>query len=172
MPAEQHQESLPGEEQSQSLLDGGNPPTDPSNSNPLVEFIGPNDEYYWNYHPNHTRHPCNSSGNFLPAANINELLTLWNMSLLSTGGLPIFRDSSEMYKMINSMPLGEVQWEKISTSYTGEWPAENVPPWMNDMYDTWFWDPKEVIHNVLSQPDFSDAIDYRPFQEYASATDS
>ncbi|KAI6135448.1 hypothetical protein EDD17DRAFT_1487353, partial [Pisolithus thermaeus] len=106
------------------------------------------------------------------AANINELLNLWNASLLSTGGQPIFRDSGEMYKTIDSTPLGDVQWEKFSTSYTGERPTENVPPWMNDTYDIWFRSPKEVIRNMLSRPDFSDAINYRPFREYESATDS
>ncbi|KAI6034659.1 hypothetical protein BKA83DRAFT_4461021 [Pisolithus microcarpus] len=79
----------------------------------------------------------------MSAANINELLTLWNTSLLSTGGQPIFRDSSEMYKTIDHTPLGDVQWENFSTSYTGEQPTENVPPWMNDTYDIWFRNPKE-----------------------------
>ncbi|KAI6013718.1 hypothetical protein BKA83DRAFT_4466131 [Pisolithus microcarpus] len=81
----------------------------------------------------------------MSAANINELLTLWNTSLLSTGGWPIFRDSSEMYKTIDHTPLGDVQWENFSTSYTGEQPTENVPPWMNDTYDIWFQNPKEDI---------------------------
>ncbi|KAI6095236.1 hypothetical protein EDD16DRAFT_1781251 [Pisolithus croceorrhizus] len=214
VPVEQCQESSAGEEHSQVLPDGygdsGNPLDDPSNSNPLAEYVGPGDRYYRNYHPNLTGRPCDSLGNFLPAghpaepltdmqpddwspyssrlefeladflftrsqmsaANINELLNLWNASLLSTGGQPIFRDSGEMYKTIDSTPLGDVQWEKFSTSYTGERPTENVPPWMNDTYDIWFRSPKEVIRNMLSRPDFSDAIDYRPFREYESATDS
>ncbi|KIK23782.1 hypothetical protein PISMIDRAFT_99780 [Pisolithus microcarpus 441] len=130
-----------------------------------------------------TGHPCDSLGNFLLAghpaepladtqpndwspyssclefelanflfthsqmsvANINELLTLWNI---------------EMYKTINHMPLGDVQWENFSTSYTSEQPTENVPLWMNDTYNIWFQNPKEVIHNMLSRPDFSDDIDY------------
>ncbi|KAI5983185.1 hypothetical protein EDD15DRAFT_2202268 [Pisolithus albus] len=214
VPVEQCQESFAGEEHSQVLPDGdgdsGNPLDDPSNSNPLAEYVGPGDRYYRNYHPNLTGRPCDSLGNFLPAghpaepltdmrpddwspyssrlefeladflftrsqmsaANINELLNLWNASLLSTGGQPIFRDSGEMYKTIDSTPLGDVQWENFSTSYTGERPTENVPPWMNDTYDIWFRSPKEVIRNMLSRPDFSDAIDYRPFREYESATDS
>ncbi|KIK17697.1 hypothetical protein PISMIDRAFT_14943 [Pisolithus microcarpus 441] len=201
MPAEQHQGSLPGEEQSQALPDGdgdsGNPPNDPSNLTPLAEFVGLGDRYYRNYHPNLTGHPCDSLGNFLPAghpakplanmqpndwspyssclqfeladflfthsqmsaANINELLTLWNTSLLSTGGQPIFRDSSEMYKTIDCTPLGDVQWENFSTSYTGEWPTENVPPWMNDTYDIWFQNPKE---------EYESATDSRQWEDFMS----
>ncbi|KAI6159829.1 hypothetical protein EDD17DRAFT_1887839 [Pisolithus thermaeus] len=200
MPVEQCQESSAGEEHSQVLPDGygdsGNPLDDPSNSNPLAEYVGPGDRYYRNYHPNLTGRPCDSLGNFLPAghpaepltnmrpddwspyssrlefeladflftrsqmsaANINELLNLWNASLLSTGGQPIFRDSGEMYKTIDSTPLGDVQWEKFSTSYTGERPTENVPPWMNDTYDIWFRSPKE----------YESATDSRQWEDFMS----
>ncbi|KAI6008446.1 hypothetical protein EDC04DRAFT_2871491 [Pisolithus marmoratus] len=86
-------------------------------------------------------------------------------------GQPICKDSPEIYKTIDSTPLGDVQWESFCMSYTSEQPAEDVPAWMNDMYDIWFWDPKEVVHNMLAWPNFPDDMDYQPFQEYESATD-
>ncbi|KAL4075118.1 hypothetical protein V8B97DRAFT_2022174 [Scleroderma yunnanense] len=86
----------------------------------------------------------------MSTANINELLDLWNATLLSTGQ-GVFRDSAEMYKTIDSTPLGDVKWECFS---------ENVPLWMNDMYNIWYWDPKEVVHEMLSQLDFADDMDY------------
>ncbi|KAI6020741.1 hypothetical protein BKA83DRAFT_4464457 [Pisolithus microcarpus] len=92
----------------------------------------------------------------MSAANINELLSLWNAALSGTHGQPIFRDSTEMYKTIDSTPLGNVKWENFHTSYTGEQLTKNVPLWMNDIYNIWFQDPKEVVHNILSQPDFLD----------------
>ncbi|KIK26893.1 hypothetical protein PISMIDRAFT_94046, partial [Pisolithus microcarpus 441] len=96
----------------------------------------------------------------MSAANINELLSLWNAALSGTHGQPIFRDSTEMYKTIDSTPLGNVKWENFHTSYTGEQLTKNVPLWMNDIYNIWFQDPKEVVHNILSQPDFLDNVDY------------
>ncbi|KAI6131082.1 hypothetical protein EDD16DRAFT_1689588 [Pisolithus croceorrhizus] len=88
----------------------------------------------------------------MSAGNINELLTLWNAALLSTisktpPSIQGFADDScaEMYKTIDRTPLGDVKWESFCTSYTGEQPTENVPPWMNDTYDIWFQDPKEDI---------------------------
>ncbi|KIO02518.1 hypothetical protein M404DRAFT_27764 [Pisolithus tinctorius Marx 270] len=42
---------------------------------------------------------------------------------------------------------------------------------MNAAYDIWFRDPKDVICDMLSRPDFSKDMDYRPFREYESATD-
>ncbi|KAI5997456.1 hypothetical protein EDD15DRAFT_2386971 [Pisolithus albus] len=190
VPTEQRQASLPDEEEYQFLPDDddhGNPPTDSPNLNPLAEFVGPGDKYYRNYHPHLTGRPGDWSpyssrlefelADFLftrsqmSAGNINELLSLWNAALSGTHGKPIFRDSAEMYKTIDSTPLGDVKWENFHTSYTGERPTENVPPWMTDTYDIWFRDPKEVVRNILSEPDFSDDMDYRPFREYESATD-
>ncbi|KAL4078065.1 hypothetical protein J3A83DRAFT_4476852 [Scleroderma citrinum] len=59
-------------------------------------------------------------------------------------GQGVFRDSAEIYKMIDSTPLGDMKWESFCASYTDEQPAKNVPLWMNDMYDIWYQDPKEV----------------------------
>ncbi|KIO02519.1 hypothetical protein M404DRAFT_27765 [Pisolithus tinctorius Marx 270] len=56
----------------------------------------------------------------MSAANINELLDLWNATLLSAGSQPIFKDSTEMYKTIDRTILGDVQWENFCISYTGE----------------------------------------------------
>jgi len=106
----------------------------------------------------------------MSAANINELLNIWNATLLSTGQ-GVFRDCSEMYKTIDSTPLGDVKWESFHVSYRGEKPTEDVPPWMNDTYNVWYRDPKEVIREMLSRPDFADDIDYQPFREYDSTTD-
>ncbi|KAI6137566.1 hypothetical protein BKA82DRAFT_4379823 [Pisolithus tinctorius] len=107
----------------------------------------------------------------MSAANINELLDLWNATLLGAGSQPVFKDSAEMYKTIDRTILGDVQWENFCISYTGERPTDNVPSWMNAAYDIWFRDPKDVIRDMLSRPDFSRDMDYRPFREYESATD-
>ncbi|KAI5983739.1 hypothetical protein F5J12DRAFT_907985 [Pisolithus orientalis] len=107
----------------------------------------------------------------MSAANINKLLDLWNATLLGTGSQPVFKDSTEMYKTFDRTILGDVQWENFCISYTGKQPTDNVPSWMNAVYDIWFWDPKDVICNMLSQPDFLRDMDYRPFREYESMTD-
>jgi len=107
----------------------------------------------------------------MSAANINELLDLWNATLLGTSGQQVFQDSAEMYKTTDNTLLGDVKWESFCVSYTGERPTDEVPPWMNDTYDIWYRDPKEVVHEMLSWPDFAGDMDYQPFREYMSTTD-
>ncbi|KAI6007589.1 hypothetical protein F5J12DRAFT_905493 [Pisolithus orientalis] len=167
------------------------PSTSPSNPTLLAEFVGQGNKYYWNYHPNLTRQPCDSSGNPLPvgqsspqtpsekqpndwspyssclefeladflftrsqmsAANINELLDLWNATLLGTGSQPVFKDNAEMYKTIDHTILGDVQWENFCISYTGEQPTDNEyesamdkRQWEDFMSGDWVWTQVDII---------------------------
>ncbi|KAI5996525.1 hypothetical protein F5J12DRAFT_907094 [Pisolithus orientalis] len=143
-----------------------------------------------------TGQPCDSSGNPLPVGQSSPqtpsekqpndwspysshlefeladfLFTCSQMSAANINNQPVFKDSTEMYKMIDCTILGDVQWENFCISYTGEQPTDNVPSWMNTVYDIWFRDPKDIICNMLSQPDFSRDMDYQLFWEYESATD-
>ncbi|KAL4079927.1 hypothetical protein V8B97DRAFT_2020677 [Scleroderma yunnanense] len=136
---EEEQASQPDEQQPLAPDDYDSfPPTDPPHDTDTLcaEFVGGS-------------HPCDASGNILPAGqppkpfpekptdnwlpysshsefeladflfrhsqmstvNINELLDLWNATLLSMGQ-GVFRDSAEMYKTINSTPLGDWAWKQ------------------------------------------------------------
>ena len=70
-----------------------------------------------------------------------------------------------MYDTIDSTQLGDVKWQSFTVKYTGD-PGVDAAPWMHDNYNVWFRDPREVVHNMLANPDFVDEMDYQPFREY------
>ena len=37
---------------------------------------------------------------------------------------------------------------------------------MDASYDVWFRDPRQLVHNIISNPDFESAFDYTPYQEH------
>ena len=37
---------------------------------------------------------------------------------------------------------------------------------MTAEFDMWFRDPRSLVHNLLSNPDFDKEFDYSPLQEY------
>ena len=73
-----------------------------------------------------------------------------------------------MYNTIDSTPLGDLPWESFSLAYNGDVPEGDPPLWMSSEYDVWFRDPRGLVHNILSNPDFEGEIDYAPVQEYSS----
>jgi hypothetical protein len=106
--------------------------------------------------------------NQMSAGDINSILGLWAASLAIHNDKPPFSKATHVYDTIDSTPLGDVTWESFSLQYNGIWPEENVPSWMQAEYDVWFRDPRVLIHNLLSNPDFKSDFDYAPFQERTS----
>ncbi|KAF8122990.1 hypothetical protein EV363DRAFT_1455925 [Boletus edulis] len=106
----------------------------------------------------------------MPAAQIDSLLTIWAASLLQHGGEPLFASHQDLYKTIDSTPLGDVKWESFSVKYTGERPAAG-PPWMNDNYEVWFRDPRQLVHSILGNPEFANETDFWAYREFKTATD-
>ncbi|KAF9234884.1 hypothetical protein BU15DRAFT_89804 [Melanogaster broomeanus] len=107
----------------------------------------------------------------MSAAQIDVLLDLWAASLLKHGDKPPFAHHQHLYRTIDSTPLGDIKWQSFSVRYTGEIPATNPPPWMQQSYDTWFRDPRAVTHRILGNPSFASEIDLQPFREYSTEGD-
>ena len=105
----------------------------------------------------------------MSAAHINVLLDLWAASLLEAGGRPLFSDYKQMYETIDSTQLGDVKWQSFTVKYTGDLGADTAP-WIRDSYDVWFRDPREVVRNMLANPEFANEMDYQPFREYDMKT--
>ena len=101
----------------------------------------------------------------MSAGDINFLLSLWSASLAVHGDEPPFLNASCVYETIDSTPLGDVAWESFSLQYNGTQPESNIPSWMQAEYDVWFREPRTLVHNLLSNPDFKSAFDYAPYQE-------
>jgi hypothetical protein len=107
----------------------------------------------------------------MSAGDINTLLDLWAATLLKSGDKPPFADCRDLYKTIDSTPIGDVKWESFSVQYTGEKPQCNTPPWMVESYNVWYRNPHEVIRNMLANPDYATEMDYRPYREYSTDDD-
>ncbi|KAI9452139.1 hypothetical protein BJY52DRAFT_1205778 [Lactarius psammicola] len=104
----------------------------------------------------------------MSAGDINCLLTLWAASLAIHNDKPPFANAAQMYNTINSSPLGGIPWESFSLQYNGVHPERDVPSWMEADYDVWFQNPRTLVHNMLSNPDFESDFDYVPFQEHTA----
>ncbi|KAG1726100.1 hypothetical protein EDB19DRAFT_1945348 [Suillus lakei] len=109
--------------------------------------------------------------NQMSAGDINILLDLWAATLLKHNDKPPFADCHDLHRTIDSTPLGDVKWQSFKVQYTGEKPANAVPPWMDQSHDVWYRDPHEVIRNMLGNPDYEKEMDYRPFREYSADDD-
>ena len=106
--------------------------------------------------------------NQMSAGDIDTIFRLWAASLAAHHDSPPFSNHTEMYNVIDSTPLVDLPWQSFSLEYNGDVPEEDVPSWMSAEYDVWFRDPLELVHKILSNPDFEDEIDYAPVQEYSS----
>jgi Plavaka transposase len=102
------------------------------------------------------------------AGHIDSLLHLWAASLVKHHDDPPFMNHADLYNTIDSTPLGDVPWESFSLKYNGDLPATDVPAWMTSDYDVWFRDPKVLVQNLISNPDFNNEFDYAPLQEYST----
>ncbi|KAH7930534.1 hypothetical protein BV22DRAFT_1191146 [Leucogyrophana mollusca] len=102
---------------------------------------------------------------------MNVLFDLWAATLAKHDEGPPFADHKDLYNIIDSTRVGNVNWQGFTVQYQGERPDEDVPPWMNGEYDVWFRDPHEVVRNMLANPDYATEIDYTPYREYSTADD-
>ncbi|EGN93687.1 hypothetical protein SERLA73DRAFT_156242 [Serpula lacrymans var. lacrymans S7.3] len=105
------------------------------------------------------------------AGDINTLTELWRASFIKHGiddaQIP-FSDKDNLYRTIDATPIGGVPWDLFSLSYNGEVPQENAPPWMSQSFDVWYRSPQMIVHNILSNSDFKDNIDYVPYREFCA----
>jgi hypothetical protein len=106
--------------------------------------------------------------NQMSAGDIDFLLNGWAASLLVHDDEAPFSKTTHLYSTIDSTPLGDVAWESFSLQYNGPQDGENPPSWMQSEYDVWFRDPRTLVHNLLSNPDFKSGFDYVPYQEHTA----
>ncbi|KAH7904477.1 hypothetical protein BJ138DRAFT_991301, partial [Hygrophoropsis aurantiaca] len=105
--------------------------------------------------------------NQMSAGGIDALLELWGASLIKHDDSPPFANHRDLYNVIDSTRLGHVTWERFATKYSGEVPDENIPPWMLEEFEVWYRDPREIVRNMVANPDYVKDIDHRPFREFS-----
>jgi Plavaka transposase len=103
----------------------------------------------------------------MSAGNIDQLMKIWASHGAEHGEKPPFLNHSDLYETIDAATIGDVPWQSFVTSYLDEIPQQGeVPPWMTAKHTVWFRDPRLLVHNILSNPDFKDMFDTSPYQEY------
>lgn len=114
----------------------------------------------------------------MSAKKIDRLLEILAALLLELGGSPLFANHTDLYSVIDSIHVGEVQWENFTIRYKpGESNCDqeqnqHMVPWMFDTYDVWYQDPRQVVHNLLGSSEFAEEMDYIPYHEYDARDDT
>jgi hypothetical protein len=106
--------------------------------------------------------------NQMSVGDINFILHLWSASLAVHDDEPPFTNSTSMYNAIDSTPLAGTVWESFSLQYNGDDHDEDAQSWTDAEYNVWFRDPRSLVHDLISNPDFKADFDYVPFQEHTN----
>lgn len=104
--------------------------------------------------------------NQMSGGDINFLMDLWAASAAVHNDRPPYKNYDALYSKIDSTPLGDVKWESVNVGYTGSVPQKDAPTWMKTKYDVWYRDPRALVQNLISNPDFNGEFDYSPLQEH------
>jgi Plavaka transposase len=102
----------------------------------------------------------------MSAGDINSLLNMWAATLAPHGDDLPFCNHTDLYNTIDSTPLGDVPWESVTATYGGAIPDGERSAWMDTEFEVWFRDPKQLVENMIANPDFNGEFDCSPFQEY------
>jgi len=97
----------------------------------------------------------------MSAGNIDLLMQLWAAS----GEAP-FNNHDNLYDKIDAIPIGGVPWQNFAVTYNGPKPETNIPPWMEQTYEVYFRDPRQLFLNMLANPAFAEDFDYTPMQVF------
>ena len=98
---------------------------------------------------------------------IDKLLELWAATLAPHDDSPPVTNHQDLYRQIDAIELGNIQWESASLKYDRPLPTTTRPPeWMTTEYDVWYRDSHKVIKNMLANPDFDGHINYMAYQEF------
>jgi len=89
---------------------------------------------------------------------------LWATDVSVSDREPPFVDHAHLYNTIDAIPVGGVPWQNFEVSYTGPQPDANAPPWMEQTYEVYFRDPRQLFHNMLANPTFAEDFDYTPMR--------
>ncbi len=59
-------------------------------------------------------------------------------------------------------------WELFIIDYKGPHPSNRNPQlqWMDNEYEVYFKDPRVLVQDMISNPDFANEFDYMPYHEY------
>lgn len=73
---------------------------------------------------------------------------------------PPFLNKQHLYDTIDAIKLGDAPWQSFTISYDGESAPSDTTSWKHEEYEVFFRDPRAVLLNQLSNPDFSTEMDF------------
>lgn len=94
-------------------------------------------------------------------------MDLWAASLHIYNDSPPFTSADDMLSVIDSTDIGGVPWDCFQVGYTGTIDG-NSPSWVHDKYEVWFRDPRQVIHEMLANPEFAAGFSYAPVRDFVN----
>lgn len=103
----------------------------------------------------------------MSGSKIDELMQMWACTLPEDHDPP-FASHQHLYATVDAITFGDVPWQTFSVTYNGPVPDGAMPSWMIREYDVWFRDPRLVLRNQYSNPDFADDIDWVPKRSYSA----
>ena len=87
--------------------------------------------------------------------------------MIEVGGVAPFGSHKDLLHQIDQIRLSHVPWRSFEATYSGDQQlGSDSPLWMRDKYEVWFHDPREIIHGILGNPNFSSGIDYIPYRDF------
>jgi len=101
----------------------------------------------------------------MSAGHIDALLQILAASL-QDGDKPSFANHADLYKQIDFISAGNIEWSCATIQYTGSLPSNTPPPWMSASYEVWYREPHAIVRRQLTNPEFKDQIDYVPRKVY------
>jgi len=90
-------------------------------------------------------------------------MDLWTAASLPYDAEAPFRSAKDMYNTIDASTIGGVKWESFKLKYEGIKPDEKVPLWMNQDYEVWYRNPRDVVRNILANTSFNGEINPTPY---------
>lgn len=93
----------------------------------------------------------------------DSFLRLW--SIHNPEKEPPFTSHDDMHAVIDAIERGIAPWECFKVKFDGERPV-NPPGWMDDEFDVWYRSPREIVHQLLANPELAPGFSYAPYQEF------
>src|ERR1700753_3616327 len=91
---------------------------------------------------------------------VDTLLELLAATLVPHTNSPPITNHRDLHHQIDAVKVGDVWWENTCLKYDGPLPEVTCPPeWKTATYDVWYWNPREVIKNILACPDLEGHVD-------------
>src|ERR1700678_3025686 len=96
---------------------------------------------------------------------IDKALDLWAATV---GDSAPWKNSKELYAMIDAIKLSESPWKTYTVRYQGPRPLGTAPKWMMQTYVLCARDSRQVLLHQLETAQYKDKINLSPYRQFDS----